>query len=915
MAGPAGGRHGVRRAGAAGQGRRPGSAARPPEAIAADLRTRLGLEPRVSPAVAGGGSYLAAQAAAGSYRTSPAGRYGGGGTDAVRGGGRTATLTRPPRGRPGGPGGPGWDGLPPPRKGSWWRHWTWKKALAVLGGIVVSLLLLTMAAFMYVYSKTPIPSAASQLALEQSSNVYFSNGKTLVGMFSGGVNRQMLTSAQIPNDVKQAVIAAEDRHFYAEGGISLTGIARAAYDDLFGSGSLQGGSTITQQFVRNYYSSIGTQQTITRKLKEIFVAIKLAHVESKDQILTNYLNTVYFGNNAYGIGAAAQTYFNEPASRLTISQAAMLAAMINQPGYFSPDPKAGQAYQALVARWRYVLSGMVTDGVITAKQAAAQKFPKTHPASLSQSWTGWRGYVMQAVQNELESTYGLTQQQIDTGGYNIVTTISQPMMKELYASIAQDERQMRADGTPLPKFAHVGAILEKPGTGAILAMYGGPSFSARHCVALKCQYNMAMQSRNQVGSSFKPYVLATAVSEGMDVQNSVLDGVEPMCVPPDSMPLVRSTVSTNCPAGWFPVNIPGENSGPLSVPKAAAISSDPAFEDLIHRAGTQSTINMAKKFGVNAMQSGLQAKKGEVGIALGTASLTVEEQATTFATLAADGRYATPHVIARITQNTTQGSKTIPVKVMHRQVLTPAQAADVDYALSFDTQPGGTAYPNAVLNPARPTIGKTGTTDAAQGAFFIGAIPQYSFAVGMFTNQQNQQPGGESLNNMASVNGQGGGYGGNWPAWIWRTYMQNQFANLPVKQLPSPDFNGFTKWVQVVVHKPKPKPQPTPSPTQCHPWWKCLTPSPGPSCGPAGQPCQSQTPSPIPTPSPSLSCSPLPQCPTPTKSGTGAGLAVTAPAALAAAKLGTLDAVQFGTLAAEEPAAYATAARAGPASD
>jgi len=146
----------------------------------------------------------------------------------------------------------------------------------------------------------------------------------------------------------------------------------------------------------------------------------------------------------------------------------------------------------------------------------------------------------------------------------------------------------------------VGALLEQPGTGKILAMYGGPNYSAKNCARILCSYNMATQSRNLVGSSFKPYVLATAVKEGMDVQDSELNAIEPMCVPPDSMPSTFSTQTTNCPPSWFPVNILGENVGHgISVADAAAQSSDPAFEDLVHRAGTQATINMAKAFGVN----------------------------------------------------------------------------------------------------------------------------------------------------------------------------------------------------------------------------------------------------------------------------------------------------------------------------
>jgi membrane peptidoglycan carboxypeptidase len=565
--------------------------------------------------------------------------------------------------------------------------------------------------------------------------------------------------------------------------------------------------------------------------------------------------------------------------------------MINQPGFFDPTPHT-PGYAPLLARWHYVLTNMVRDGAISQRQADAQVFPALVPGPAANGWTGFRGYIMQAVQNELSTIYHIGPTQADSRGLKIVTTFNESMMRALYRSVAENERQMRANGTPLPSFAHVGAVLEKPGTGAILAMYGGPSYTAKNCARLKCQYNMAMESRNQVGSSFKPYVLATAVHENMNVQNSVLNGVEPMCVPPDTMPMTMSAQSTTCQPGWFPVNIAGENVGPISVSKAAALSSDPAFEDLIHRTGTQNTISMAKAFGVDTVTSGLKAKSGEVGIALGTASLTVEEQATTFATLAADGLYSTPHVIASIT---TGGGTAIPLRIMHRQVLSPAQAADVDYALSFDTVGGGTAFPNGVLTPTRPTIGKTGTTDQAQSAFFIGAIPQYSLAVGMFTNSQNEIAGGQTLNQLASVNGQGGGYGGNWPTVIWRTYMNNEFASLPVRLFPAPNFTGFAKWVQVRVrhHPHKPKPGPAPSPS-CGPLRgqghgrgePC--PGPSPSCMlspaqacPTPTPTPTTTPSPTPTstPTPTPSCTPLPGgiCPTqPPPGGAGQQQAVMA---------------------------------------
>jgi membrane peptidoglycan carboxypeptidase len=803
----------------------------------ADLRARLGLgNGNGAPAAPGGNGNANGYGGAHGYG---AGNGFGGeevGGYAAPGGRRGATALRergatdlldsrtsgPRRARgyaDGGSGGGKGGGSGTRRKGSWWRHWTWRKALATFAGTFAFFMLLIVAAVVYLYAKTEIPTDVSFAAVQQSSTVYYSNGKTQVGTFTAnGIDRQMLTSGQIPAVMKNAMIAAEDRHFYTEGGISISGIVRSAYEDLKGGGNLQGGSTLTEEFVKNYYATVGSSRTVSTKLKEIFISIKLSHEESKDWILTQYLNTVPFGNNAYGIGAAAQIYFDEPASKLSISQSAMLAAMVNQPGFFSPDPKAGEAYRALVARWQYVLTNMVRDGAITQPQANAQKFPTVNEGQgLASSWTGFRGYIMQAVQSELHNTYGYSYTQIDTGGLKVVTTFNLKEMRGLYQAVNQNLAQMKADGQRLPNYAHVGALLEQPGTGDILAMYGGASYSAANCAKVDCQYNMATESRNLVGSSFKPYVLAAAVKEGMNVQTSVLNAIEPMCVPPDSQPMTFSSETTNCPAEWWPVNIQGENMGPISVVTAAAQSSDPAFEDLWHRVGGQQTVDMAKAFGVNVAPvdkggSGLQLKVNEAGVALGTASLTVEEQATTFATLAAGGEYATPHVIKQITQN----GNNVPIKVTHRQVLNSAQAADVDYALSFDTV-NGTAAQQGQLTPTRPTIGKTGTTDVAQSAFFIGAIPQYSLAVGMFTNQQNELPGGQTLNILPTLVGnQTGGYGGAWPTAIWRTYMNNEFATLPIQNFAPLDTVGFTKWNQVPPQPKKHKnPNPNPNQNQC----------------------------------------------------------------------------------------------------
>jgi membrane peptidoglycan carboxypeptidase len=732
----------------------------------------------------------------------------------------------------GGRGGNGRGPGRPRRKGDWWRHWTWKKALAASALTGVGFIILIVIGIFYTYSQTPIP-AASQLATGQASRVYFRDGHTLVGMF-GQNDRQTLQPNQIPAMVSNAMVAAEDKHFYDEGGVSPLGIMRAAIADLTSGSVQQGGSTITQQLVRNYYTGIGTAETATRKIKEIFVAEKLASQESKAWILTNYMNTVPTGVNMYGFGAASEAYFGKPVGKLTVAQAAMIAAMPQSPSYYNPDPKAGAAYQALLFRWHYVLRTMVQMGTLTQAQANAQKFP-TLAKAFNNNWSGYRGYIMTAVLNELENTYHYTQGQIDAGGLRVVTTFSKPMMNQLYATVAQEKRQMKLDGKALPSYAHVGAVLEAPSTGQIWAMYSGPNYNAptKQCTRIRCQWDMALQNREQVGSSMKPYVLALARSQGMSVKTSTLDGHSPLWIPPVSQPSTYANQSTPAnSAQWYEVgNDAGDaQANGVSVVTASAESLNTAYTDLYHRvAGTDgmNMINMAKSFGVNVSSSasGLYTQRDEVGTALGQASLTVEEQASTFATLANNGQYNAPHVILQIQQQLPgQAMQTIQAKVAHHQVLTPDENSDVDYALSFDDKPGGTA-PNVGLADGREIIAKTGTTNLSQSAFFIGAIPQFSLAIGMFTNEQgcptsiagcaaaaNQEsapPAG--LQTLYGV-GNLPGYGGEWPATIWHAYAQKMFGSMPVQAFPTPDFGG-TAWNMLGPYTPKPKPVVTPTPT------------------------------------------------------------------------------------------------------
>jgi len=848
--------------------------------------------------------------------------------------------------------------------GSWWRRWTWKKALAVVGAGIAACFLLGIGAFFLMYEMTPIPTAKELTADWQSSTVYLANGKQMGIFDGGGIDRVLLTSGEIPKNMTEAMTAAEDRHFYTEGGVSLTGLMRAAFEDIKGNGTPQGASTITMQYAKNYYAGVNTGQNLSTELKEIFIAMKLGHKETKSWVMTNYLNTVPFGSTIDGLGAAAESYFNvnltQPGKTLTLAQAAMLASLPNNPAVFSSalqgtDP-AGLTL--LHQRFEYVLNGMVKDGNISAAMASATTFPKLTPPPSGNGESGYTGYLMQMVEQQLEAPkadggYGLSQHEVDTGGYRIKTTFNMAKVKALARAVSEEKSQMKLaaeeeGADSFRSYDRIGAVLEDSKTGAIIAIYGGPGYGAKRCNVSNCDLNMAEEAE-PVGSSFKPYVLSEAVKLGMNVMTSKLNGYSPIWIPlsssVQSSAVTQAALSpTKAPAGcppasqssnclsngteYFVFNEPTENSAkPLAVNVAAAISSDPAFEDLAHRDGDDNVIQMAKDLGVgqtafvdpcpasngtsyvNTLEecndltgpvNGLipnfstnhfsrtakaNGTPGSPAIALGENPLTPIEQASTFATLADDGVYHTPHVIQSLQRD---NGTTVPSHLQTRTVLNAAQAADVDWALSFDNQlSSGTAFANVPFARGN-LIAKTGTLGVqalASQAWFNGATRKLdSLSVALFTDL----PGKQNLDNLPSIGGTPGSQGGGWPASIFNAYMTANVNTSQILPLLPVDTTNFQTWIRVTAQAPKKQmckqggggpfggfggkqqgcvcpPHATfcgqnPNPgTSCN-GNNCTSPAPSSSCGGlaglAGQ-CSS-SPAPTDTPSPSTSPSATP---------------------------------------------------------
>jgi membrane peptidoglycan carboxypeptidase len=383
--------------------------------------------------------------------------------------------------------------------------------------------------------------------------------------------------------------------------------------------------------------------------------------------------------------------------------------------------------------------------------------------------------------------------------------------------VQQNEVQMANDGGPLKSYMHVGAVLEDPASGAIQAVYPGPGYpgsryvnadgvthtmTAKECKVLDCEVNMAVYNREQVGSSFKPYILATAVKQNMNVQTSTLDGFNDLCIPPDTQPSTYPvtgqvdpvTGSVGCLSSGISgsYGVPNDDAaenGPYTPQNGMAQSINTAYTDLWHKVGGAPVLDMAQSMGVNVNvgASGLDGMVHEAGVALGQASLTVAEQATMLATIDDGGVYHAAHVISSITRS---GIST-PIKVASALVFSPnptlnaEEASQVQYAMSKTTVDGTATV--AAMTDGREIIGKTGTTNTAQSAFFIGAIQQEALAVGIFTNNQTGK-GSQTLNGLGGQSQ--GGFGGTWPATIWHTYAENMFLPLPVQQFQTPVFTG-----------------------------------------------------------------------------------------------------------------------------
>ncbi|MER6030412.1 transglycosylase domain-containing protein [Streptomyces sp. NPDC001851] len=679
----------------------------------------------------------------------------GHGTQAAPGTGTTTGTPSEGQPAPGDGEGKGKAKKPKRPKRTGWRRIipTWRM---VLGTFVIGILLL-VGLFFLGYSLVKIPPA-NALATKQANVYFYADGSQIArDTRDSQINREKVSLAEVSKDAQHAVLAAEDRDFYSESAVDPKAMLRAAWNTATGKGK-QSGSTITQQYVKNYY--LGQEQTLTRKAREFFISIKLDRNKSKDQILEGYLNTSYFGRGAYGIQAAAQAYFGADARDLDPARAAYLAALVNAPSEYDvvahPENKA-----AAVARWNYVLDGMVKKGWLSESKRAGMKFPMPKEQTVSTGLSGQRGYLVDAIKHYLAANNILDADQLAAGGYRITTTI-QKDKQDAFVKAVDDQLMSKLDkkNNPKDKYVRAGGASIDPKTGKVVAMYGGIDY-------VKQYTNGATRGDFQVGSTFKPLVFTSAVQNGSTTQdgrtitpNTVYDGTNKRLV-----------------EGWSgtpynPENEDQKSYGPITVTKATDLSVNAVYAQMAADVGPSKVKQTAIALGIPSDTPDLYPSPS---MALGTATASVLDMTEAYATIANHGKHGTYTLIEKITKD---GTKDVSLPDQPVKQAVSREAADTTTSILQSVVDNGTAV--AAQQAGRPAAGKTGTAENDTAAWFAGYTPDLATVVSVM----GQDPVTAKHMPLYGALGQPRMNGGGPPTEIWA-----QYTRTALKGTPASDFD------------------------------------------------------------------------------------------------------------------------------
>ena len=610
-----------------------------------------------------------------------------------------------------------------------------------------------LAAFLFLPLPASVPEPNRQVEAA-ISKVYDIEGN-LIGEFRQFDTQIPLRPDDIPQVLKDAVVSAEDRRFYEHGGVDLRGTLRALWADIRAGSAVQGGSTITQQYVKNAY--VGSDRSLSRKVREAVLASQIDRQLEKDEILFRYLDQVYLGEGAYGVGAAAATYFGKEVKDLSLSEAALLAGIIPAPSRYEPRGHAENAERKRVI----VLNAMLETGRITPEQhaeAVAQRIhlevfgppPEGEPVTVvkprPKAETSFP-YFLDYVRSYLERKHG--DGVVYARGLEIYTTMDQRIQ-----SAAQEEIRATLEGTP-PELQMALAAVE-PGSGYVKAIVGGRDFNEPGG-----QVNIAIPggggSSRQPGSGYKPFVLATALEQGVSPDKRY-DGRSGVCVAPD----------------YCPQNYGGSSYGSIDLREATKRSVNSVYVQLIRDVGVEATMELAKQHGLS--RSVFDPARHGMSVALGAEGSFPLEMASAYGTWAARGERAEPTPVLRVIARDGEVLEdNTPEKIQRTRVVKEVTADTMNDILQAGFTPGGTANGRGL--PGRPAAGKTGTTNDNKDAWFTGYTPQLSASVWIGYRQPATL---ENIKGVRSVTG------GSFPAQTWQRFMERAHDGLPVAEFTEP---------------------------------------------------------------------------------------------------------------------------------
>ncbi len=701
------------------------------------------------------------------------------------------------------------------------RLFTWRKLL----GAALGICLLGMGAFAVLYMVVQVPEGNAQAKLQ--SNVYKYSDGTLLAR-TGQVNREIVSLAEVPKGVQRTFVAAENKSFYDDHGVDFKGTARGLVNTVSGKGK-QGGSTITQQYVKNYY--LDADQTVTRKLKELVISLKVDQKRSKSEILAGYINTSYYGRGAYGIQAAAQAYYNKDAKDLDVAEGAYLAALLQAPSQYDWAVASDNGKALVKERWNYVLDNMVDEHWLDAGERQGMKFKIPQTPKPAEGLSGQKGYIVAAARAAVQKQENVTDAQFDAGGWTITVNIDRKKQQQLEKSVkAKLTDKLDTKGRKLDQDVQAGAVSVDPKTGGVLAMYGGRGLTEHYI-------SNATRRDYQPASTFKPVILAAALDQESQTQDDQQITADTRYDGTSKRPVKGSDVA------FAPENEDDRDYGQVTVQTAMNKSINSVFAQMGVDVGMDRVMQTAGELGMDV--KGLQAVPAQT---LGSMGASPMEMAGAYATLDNHGKKVTPQIVKSAQK---QGEPPIELPDAIGGQVIKRQAADSVTSVLTGVVDDGTAH-EAVRNAEglsdQQIAGKTGTSDDNKSAWFTGYTPRLVTSVGLFgeaayarTDDDGKKAGKGAQVPLKGAGGGGRVNGGGFPADIW--------ASFTAKAMGDPGEFDLDTDMGAAVTPPSPTAPPSPSTSHSEE----ASPSNEPSSPPASSdpPKESGSPSTPPPSSPS----------------------------------------------------------------